>query len=283
MFGVASSFPRVPTCLESLDPSLDGGFPPGSLILLLGETGAGDFEFGISSISNMLIAKKKEGFILPKKIIYITFTKSEQDILNEVKFSFPNYYKILIDNIQNKRLVFKDFSEEYFSKSFIPYSWMKTSEKTFSFELLKNNEKKANLIELVIEYLNKNADNNGVIIDSLTTFAQHCLMNMNWSDFIFFLHGLQRASKKWNCFVYALMTKEIFDSKKQEEVLECMDGAIFFEWENIGSSQRQRIMYIKKFRGLLPKLSKTNIVNFETRITPQKGFEVSNVKRVRGR
>jgi len=56
-----------------------------------------------------------------------------------------------------------------------------------------------------------------------------------------------------------------------------------FEWDKQGISQRQRIMYMKKFRGLLPALDQDNIVNFETQISSQKGFEVSNVKRVRGR
>jgi len=42
-------------------------------------------------------------------------------------------------------------------------------------------------------------------------------------------------------------------------------------------------MYIKKFRGIMPTLEHEDIVNFETQITSVKGFEISNVKRVRGR
>jgi len=56
-----------------------------------------------------------------------------------------------------------------------------------------------------------------------------------------------------------------------------------FEWDKQGASKRQRIMYMKKFRGLLPVLDQDNIVNFETQVSSQKGFEVSNIKRVRGR
>ena len=45
---------KNPTCIESLDPVLQGGFPSGSLVLLLGEIGAGEFEFAISSIARLL-------------------------------------------------------------------------------------------------------------------------------------------------------------------------------------------------------------------------------------
>ena len=45
---------RVPTGITSLDPLLDGGAPPGSVVLLLGEHGAHwrqvNFERGVSFI-----------------------------------------------------------------------------------------------------------------------------------------------------------------------------------------------------------------------------------------
>jgi len=62
-----------------------------------------------------------------------------------------------------------------------------------------------------------------------------------------------------------------------------MDGVFVFNWEKLGPTQRNRIMYLKKFRGVLSLLDQDNIVNFETQISSQKGFEVSNIKRVRGR
>jgi KaiC/GvpD/RAD55 family RecA-like ATPase len=40
---------RIPTGIESLDNIIEGGLPSGSIVLLLGELGAGDFEFAITS------------------------------------------------------------------------------------------------------------------------------------------------------------------------------------------------------------------------------------------
>lgn len=271
---------KIPTGIDSFDPILDGGLPVGSLVLLIGETGAGHFEFVISSlVSHLKNGKTKNN--VPVKICYVTFTRSKDDIIKEIAFSFPEYLKILQDGMDRGRIEFKDFSEIYFSRSFIPYKWM--SGEVFSFETLRWKEEEKNLIESLIEYLDDYSNKSIVIIDSLTALAQHCLVHMKWSDYVLFLYGLQKASKKWEGIVYATMTKGVFDGNKQEEILECVDGAIFFEWENLGVSQKKRIMYMKKFRGVLPGLDQNNIVNFEIQITSKKGFEVSNIKRVRGR
>ncbi|MCX6687337.1 MAG: hypothetical protein NT112_02980, partial [Methanoregula sp.] len=47
---------RIPTGIASLDPILEGGVPTGSVVLLLGDTGAGNYEFVYSSIVNTLNA-----------------------------------------------------------------------------------------------------------------------------------------------------------------------------------------------------------------------------------
>lgn len=134
----------------------------------------------------------------------------------------------------------------------------------------------------LLEYLDKNAKGSIIIIDSLTALAQYCLERMEWNDLILFLRGLQKVSKIWDGLVYLVLSEGIFNKSQQEEISECMDGVMFFGWEKLGPSQRQRIMYIKKFRGVLPRLDQDNIVNFETQINSQQGFEVSNIKRVRG-
>lgn len=275
---------KMPTCIDSLDLILDGGLPSASLVTLIGETGAGDFEFLVTTIGRILNHNelKDDSITLPKKVCYISLTRSKDDILREIAFSFPDSYETLKKSIKKGSFQFKDFSEAFFARSMIPDKWRSTAKKEVSFSSLKWNSEETNLIEALIEYLDTNAKGKIVIIDSLTALAQHCMTHMKWSDYIVFLYGLQRASKKWDGFVYALLKKGIFEEKQEEEILECMDGAIFFEWEKFGSAQRRRIMYLKKFRGLLPGLDQDNIVNFETQITPQRGFEVSNIKKARG-
>ncbi len=276
---------RIPTGIESLDYILQGGLPSGSLVLLLGELGSGDFEFAITSCVRLLTgtANGNTKAMLPGKVIYISITRSETDIMKEIAFSFPDFYESLQKSIREQRFEFKDFSESYFVDSFIPASWLSSSETASSIESLKWNKEKNNLIDALIGYLDKNAKESLVIIDSLTALAQYCLERIDWSDMILFLRGLQRASKNWEGLIYAILNDGIFENREQEEIMECMDGVFVFDWEKLGPTQRNRIMYLKKFRGLLTGMEQENIVNFETQITPQKGFEVSNIKRIRGR
>lgn len=270
---------KNPTGIESLDPVLQGGLPSGSLVLLLSEIGAGEFEFAITSVARLLNRPKQDaGKIFPDKVCYVSFTRSKEDVMKEVAFSFPEFYHMIRD-----RLEFKDFSEAFFARSFIPINWRSSSLTELTFDSLKWGKDEENLVVAIIDYLDKNAKGSIVIIDSLTVLAQHCLERMEWKDLILFLRGLQKASKKWDGIVYAILSEGIFEKCRQEEIQDCMDGVMIFEWDKQGISQRQRIMYMKKFRGLLPVLDQDNIVNFETQISSQKGFEVSNIKRVRGR
>lgn len=276
---------KIPTGINSLDFILHGGFPSGSLVMLQGEIGAGDFEFALTTASRLLMCGEKNDSctIIPPKLCYLSFTRSTEDILNEVELSFPDFYAVMKESIQQDRIEFKDFSNAYFASSFIPATWMSATRTEPTFESLKWSAEEKNLVETLVEYLDKNAKGNIVIIDSLTALAQYCLNRMQWKDLIMFLRGLQRVSKTWDGIIYAMLSEGIFSNSNQQEIAECMDGVIVFKWEQLGPSQRQRTMHIKKFRGVLPVLDGDDIVNFETQISSGKGFEVSNIKRVRGR
>lgn len=90
----------MPTGIDSLDPMLDGGVPPGSAVLLLGEHGAGNIEFVQTSIMHLAIQKQSgapgENLLLPDGVSYVTFTRMKEDILREMALSFnPGLYNRL--------------------------------------------------------------------------------------------------------------------------------------------------------------------------------------------
>jgi archaellum biogenesis ATPase FlaH len=144
--------------------------------------------------------------------------------------------------------------------------------------------KNKSLFESLIDTLETHAPNNLVIIDSLTDLMRGpARENLAWNDLVSLLKGIERVSKQWNASIYALLTAHIFEPSLEEEVSDCADGVLVFGWQAIGNNQRQRMMYIKKFRGLMPYLEDDNVVRFETRVSASQGFEVSNIREIIGR
>lgn len=275
---------RIATGIRSLDPIIKGGFPSGSFVVLLGEIGAGNIEFAYTSMIMSQLEQKKhkdvpsaieEGtsYEYSNKICYVSITRSKEDILNEIAFGFSKEYSTVLKDVIN----FQDFSRQFFFKSSVPSRWI--SEK-ISFEKLSEPVTGANLLVDLVGFLEKNASDSLVIIDSLTSLAQYCEEFMKWNELLFFLRALQKAAKQWNGVVYAILSKNVFDRRKEESIIECADGVLVFDWVETGVAQRQQIMYIKKFGGLLPTLEKDNIANFEIKIMPTTGFQVTNVKQI---
>ena len=273
---------KIPTGIPSFDPMIKGGFPAGAFVLLLGEVGAGSQEFVYSSalmLSHMKrdSPKLKPEMRLPEKIVYISFTKGKENVLQ----SFATM-KIAnaVDLAEN--LTFVDLSSTYFARTQVPSHW--TSGDMDSLSALKSSQKIKSLFESLIETLDAHAPNNLVIIDSLTDLLRSTVADkVSWADCVSLLKGIERMSKQWNSTIYALLTSQIFEHSNEEEVSDCADGVLVFNWEATGANQRQRMMYIKKFRGLLPYLEDDNVVRFETKVSASRGFEVSNIREIIGR
>jgi len=268
---------KMPTGISSLDPVLNGGIPPGSVVLLVGRIGAGTNEFVYSSI--LSLSEKKEetpqipGIIMPTGITYITFSKLPTSIIEEIALSFPKYpYEKLFKDIS-----FIDLSEMYFESSIVPAAWYSSSEDILNrFQKKKKNSENI-LGELAIR-LNEIEAGSLIIIDSLTEIATQQSDTKSWNELTAFLRGLERVSKNWKSTIYILLSDGVLDQSRFIEVADCCDAVINFHWEESSARQRQRIMYFEKFRGVMPHLEAQDLVKFGVRITPEGGYEVSNIR-----
>lgn len=259
---------KIPTGVVTFDPIIRGGFPSGSLILLIGEAGAGNTEFAYTSASMLSLLKSNpalydstkkqldaflinnEGLKLPDTICYISFSHSKSDIKTELEHSFPYGFP---EAFESKSFIFKDLS------SFIPGHL---------------------ILRELISTLEFHAQNNLVIIDSLASLKRACCLE--WADIISFLEDLQKKSKEWDGMIYLQLGSGIYDKNQEEEIMDIVDGVLVFEWAQEAFS-RQQTMYMRKFRGVLPNIIKDNMVRFDTMVTNTNGYVVTNVKRISGR
>ena len=279
--GKGSPVSRIPTGVADFDSIIKGGLPIGSTVLLLGDLGAGQVEFAYTSAAKLALVKEhpesttfflghaaKEGLI-PQKICYITFSRSKEDILQEIKVSFnADFYESFERNV-----IFKDFSGIYFRKTLVPKSWGGDASSIF----LPPNED--NVLEALVNFMDENAPNSLVIIDSLTDLAVSA--NIEITDLVQVLRGMTRIAKQWNGIVYLILTRDITDERRQRMIMDSVDGALSFEWSKFAmSSKRQRYLYVEKFMSILPHLDKERIARFATVVTSESGLVVIDTERV---
>ncbi|MBE0517677.1 MAG: recombinase RecA [Thermoplasmata archaeon] len=273
---------RIPTGVADFDSILGGGLPAGSVVLLLSDVGGGGHEFALTSAAKIGIVKEfpetrsfmlghagKAG-VLPEKLNYITFSRSKEDILREVKLSFNrDFFESL-----SSGLMFKDFSKGYFMRTVVPTAWTGSEDGDLFSEL-----KVDNLLESLVNFLDSNAPNSLVIIDSLTDLIVS--ETIKFEDVVSLLKGIQRMAKKWEAVFYIILTDEILDKRRQQMVIDSVDGVLKFEWSKYHhTSKRQRYLYVEKFTSVLAHLDQERIARFATLITSQSGFVVINTERV---
>jgi KaiC/GvpD/RAD55 family RecA-like ATPase len=271
---MATTKTKMPTGISSLDPILDGGVPAGSVILLLGDLGAGNYEFVFSSIVNnlnLMESAASPGISPPQEIRYITFTRLKEDVKEEITGSLH------IDDVEKlvETIQFNDLSELYFDNSVVPDGWYSHS------DIITRLQKRAGHESILVQLsnvINSTKSGSMVILDSITDIATQSKIPDIWQNLTGFLRGLQRVSKQRGITTYLLLSQGILDASQERELAEIADAVLLFKWEETTGSRRQRVMYFEKFRGVMPHLEERDLVKFAVRISSAGGFEVSNIR-----
>ncbi|MBA3045085.1 MAG: recombinase RecA [Euryarchaeota archaeon] len=275
------SMMKVPTGVADFDAIVKGGLPEGSVVLLMGDVGAGQHEFVYTSAFKLATVKEHpymaesmlgticnvEG--LPEHICYVTFSRSKNDILREISEGFDSSFY----NMLSRKIKFKDLSAHYYKKSLVPPSWTDGDNggKLFA------GTPKENVLEALIQYLDDVPANSMIVIDSLTDLVVS--ENIRIPELVNVLRGMQRAAKNWGGLIYIMLTKGIMDPREEQMLIDSVDGVLVFEWTKYHmSSKRQRYMYVEKFMSVLPHLDDIRIARFPTRVTAQSGMTVINME-----
>lgn len=279
---MGASLKRIPTGVADFDSIIKGGIPPGSVVLLLGDLGAGQNEYVITSAAKLSLVKedpnsatfylgsKHKEKMMPEKICYLTFTRSREDVLQEIRMSFnEDFYEAFSRNVQ-----FKDFSGSYFRQTLVPRSWAGDGASA-----LFSNDGDQGLLEGLVGFLDENAKGSMIIVDSLTDLLLSAKTEPN--ELVAVLKGMQRISKKWGGVIYLLLTKDVVDDKRQRMIMDAVDGTLVFEWSKVGtSSRRQRYLHVEKFMSILPHLDKERVARFATTVSASSGLVVIDTERI---
>lgn len=276
---------RIPFGIARLDAIINGGAPPGSVVLLAGDAGAGAREFLYTSgVMNALYHGDPELFDLnygevgensrvPEEIHYVSFTENEPELERELNLVFSEQ---LVESATDS-IRFKDLSASYFQLSQVPRSWYAGHHQTL--KELGGRAERTDTLEALGDYLDENAAGNLVLIDSLSDLAAVIGEQFEWGDIALLVKGLRRAARDWNGLIMLLVEKEAMTDSEFGLLMSSADGTFVFEWA-AGGNELDRTMVVKEFRGVLPEIEEEDIVRFETEIG-EAGFDITDIRKIR--
>lgn len=276
---------QIPFGVSRLDSIIGGGAPPGNVVMLTGEFGAGAREFlYTTAVMNALHSRDPELFDLyygdvhpdaevPSEVHYISFTSDESYLRREMSYTMDEE----IVETAAPGIHFRDFSPEYFQLSPIPREWYMG--KTTSVRDIGNQHDRTDLLTSLGEYLNQHAADSLIAIDSLTDLVGAITAEMSWNDIAMVMKGLAKAAYRWGGLIVLLVSEETLTDTQLGMLMESAGGTLRFTWET-GGSQRARTMVVEEFRGVLSRLEEENIVRFEVEIH-EAGLDVSDVRKIR--
>ena len=275
----------LPFGVARLDSILGGGAPPGNVVLLAGESGAGAREFCYTSAAMNGLAHADEELFdlyygdiaddaaLPPAIHYISFTADAEAIVREMGYTMADE----IVDAAVEEISFRDLSPEFFQLSPIPRDWYETE--TTSIEDLGNRGEYEDVLTAFGNYLSAHAAGNLVCIDSVTDLVSMVGGDTEWSDIAMVMKGLKKAAYEWGGLILVLVNTDSITDREFGALMDAAGGTLQFTWES-GGSQRARTMFVREFRGVLSRLEAENIVRFETEIHDG-GFDISDVRKIR--
>ncbi len=235
---------KYSTGITPLDAQLGGGFPSGSVILLLEEPGAGadvfSFHFALAGINN------------DEKVLYISTNDTKEQILQNIKLYFA-----LDDGVASK-IEFIDLV----STQIFPQMDIKSDVKAF-LKHMKHDPLKHVRTTIV------NSNHERIILNSLTYF----ILNYNVEDVVELINTMSLTAKKNDSVILLLMTKGIADEKLENTIKFIADGIIEMCISETGNEIQRLLKILKLKRVLVPK----SILRYDL---TEKGIRMESVMRV---
>lgn len=276
---------RIPFGIRRFDTAIGGGAPPGSVVLLSGEAGAGAREFVYTAaLMNALVERDPElfelyygslpdGTVPPPEVHYLSFTSKRAQIGREMSLAMDG--EIVGSAID--AITFHDLSPEYFRLSPVPREWY--ANQTSRITDLGDGSDRGTVPEVLGDTLTEHAPSNLVVIDSLGDLVDAPADDLGREDVPVVLKGISRAASEWGGMVLIHLNRSSLSDRRHGQLVDAADGTLLFEWES-GGSTRDRTMVVKQFRGVLSRIEAEDIVRFETEIGDS-GFDISDVRKIR--
>ena len=277
--------PRMPSGVPDFD-YLTGGFPVGSVVLLFGEAGAGHPEFALTSAAHLMLrhddpalyrfhlGTAKGPFLYPSGVAYLSTSRSESQVMDELKAAFAGVYP----DVLGRHLRFRDLSPAYFADTVVPSEWASVRS-----PLLSNGSgapgSNGGPVRALADVAEAEGPKNLLIVDSLTDLLVR--PGTEPTELVTLLKGLRRRAKEWNGIVYLLLSQGVVAPAIEQAVFDSVDVVLAFAWQmSPNRSHRQRTMLIQKSMAVLSHLPPEYQSRFVIRVNALNGLVTTQYERV---
>ncbi|MGI0068373.1 MAG: RAD55 family ATPase [Thermoplasmata archaeon] len=281
----SSELVRVPTGVPDFDYFM-GGIPAGSVVLLIGDAGAGQSEFALTSAVQLMLHAEDPSahtfhlgaargpFVYPSAILYVSFTRTRRQVIDEVRAGFDPLYPQVVE----RHLTFADLSASYFRATSVPAAW---SEVPSPFSGLGRDPGRTedHPLRSLADALDRDGSGRVVIVDSLGDLIVR--PGLDPGDLLTFLKGLRRRAKEWGGIVYLLLPRGVADPASEQAMVDSVDGVLSFTWTtNANRSRRQRSLLIDKFLPVLSHVAEEYQGRFVIRVHALTGLVTTQHERI---
>ncbi len=271
---------RIPSGVADFD-AITGGLPPGSVILLMGDSGAGHTEFALTSASKLTRAVEgTEEFymgpfhgatVLPTHVTYVSFTRSREQLLHEIRNSFPVYFPTFL----SKHMAFVDLSSAYFADSIVPPEWSRSRRSLLD----GSSGPSPGLLPVLATELENRGKNSLVVVDTLSDLLVR--RSIEKEDVVTLVKGLRSRAKDWRGLIYLLSARHVTEPHIEEALKDSVDAVLDFSWvQSPHKSSRIRAMWIEKSMPLLSHVPPARQGRFVINVSDDGGLVTTQYERI---
>ncbi len=282
----AGGVERVPTGVPDFD-HLSGGLPAGSVVLLVGEAGAGHQEFAVTSAVHLMLhyddprlhtfylGRTRGPFRYPKGVAYLSVSRMRDQVLREVGAAFDPMY----EEVLQRHLSFRDLSPSYFADSVVPSDWASIAAPLLSSLPAESRTGASGPLASLAAALDEEGPSNLVVVDSLTDLLVR--RGVDGEELLTLIKGLRRRAKSWGGLVYLLLSRGVATAAVEQALYDSVDGVLSFAWTTSPlHSHRQRTMLIEKFMPVLTRIPTEQQGRFVLQVSDLNGLVTTQYERI---
>jgi KaiC/GvpD/RAD55 family RecA-like ATPase len=277
---------RIPTGVGDFD-SITGGIPVGSVVLLMGDPGAGHQEFALTSAAHLMfsfdehrlhqfyVGSSRREFSYPNGVVYLSLSRSREQVTREIEISFdPTHSGSFV-----RHLTFHDLSPAYFSDSVVPRNWSRPPGPLLAqLGEAERPETASDPLAAIVQGLEADGGGNLVILESLTDLLVR--RGAASEEILSLVKGLRRRAKEWRGLVYLLLSRGVAPPATEHALVDSVDAVFSFSWTGQSRATRQRAMLIEKSMPILAHVPHEHQGRFVIRVSSLTGLVTTQYERI---